>query len=287
MSVSSVRHTALRDVSMVLPKDTAKTLKEREVIPRCEEMLEHANRVLVDNQKAISQFLIDPDNKQKAYQELAELLNVHTGIREFEKCLFTLESCLYDKRISDKIKRILRGLISKVKTLQNCLSLLEPPESKYAKMATTTYYDGTSKWAVVDILHKIPFSEEEATALSKRYLDSLRDLVRKLASDITCLKQYCLVHDPQDEAIVFQQYLEQLITDLQKKHPQANEEQAAAIIGAKFKTQHQWRQNLLSLKRLWNGVKKGSFKAGEHLAEETLWGKALIGFIEGVTDGIE
>lgn len=85
--------------------------------------------------------------------------------------------------------------------------------------------------------------------------------------------------------------LKQLIADLQQKYPQATEKEATAIIDAEFKeiqrTQRQRWQNLLSLKRLWNGVKKGSLKAGEHFAEETPWGKAVIGFLEGVTDDAE
>lgn len=85
--------------------------------------------------------------------------------------------------------------------------------------------------------------------------------------------------------------LKQTVGTLQKKYPQANEEQATSIIDAEFKeikrTQpHQW-ERFLSLKRLWNGLKKGTLKAGEHFAEETPWGKAAIGFLEGVTDNIE
>ncbi|MEI1378189.1 hypothetical protein PQG02_09460 [Nostoc sp. UHCC 0926] len=85
--------------------------------------------------------------------------------------------------------------------------------------------------------------------------------------------------------------LKKMVVTLQKKYPQANEEQAASIIGVEFKeikrTQpHQW-ERFLSLKRLWNGLKKGTLKAGEHFAEETPWGKAAIGFLEGVTDDVE
>jgi hypothetical protein len=38
------------------------------VIVLCEEMLKYANYVLKVNQKTISQFLIDPTNRQKTYQ---------------------------------------------------------------------------------------------------------------------------------------------------------------------------------------------------------------------------
>lgn len=82
--------------------------------------------------------------------------------------------------------------------------------------------------------------------------------------------------------------LKQTVAALQKKYPQANEENAAFIIDAEFKeisrTQPRQWQKFLSLKRLWNGLKKGSLKAGEHFAEETPWGKAAIGFLEGITD---
>ncbi|WP_143842037.1 hypothetical protein [Nostoc sp. 106C] len=82
----------------------------------------------------------------------------------------------------------------------------------------------------------------------------------------------------------------QIVADLQQKYPRASEQQATTIIDAEFEeirhNQPQRGQNLLSLKRLWNGVKKGSLKVGEHFAEETPWGKAAIGFLEGVTDDI-
>jgi len=44
---------------------------------------------------------------------------------------------------------------------------------------------------------------------------------------------------------------------------------------------------LLSLTQLWNGLKKGALKAGEHFTEEMPWGKAAIGFLEGVMDDSE
>jgi hypothetical protein len=85
--------------------------------------------------------------------------------------------------------------------------------------------------------------------------------------------------------------LKQMIANLQQKHPQVSEEQATEILKTEFEeikdTQSERWQNLLSLKRLWNGMKKGSLKVGEHFAEETPWGKGVIGFFEGVTDEIE
>ncbi|MEX0269629.1 hypothetical protein AB3R30_10830 [Leptolyngbyaceae cyanobacterium UHCC 1019] len=85
--------------------------------------------------------------------------------------------------------------------------------------------------------------------------------------------------------------LKQVIADLQQKHPQATEEQAATIIETEFEeikqNQPQRWENLLSLKRLWNGVKQGSLNVGEHFVEETSWGKGVLGFLEGVMDEVE
>lgn len=85
--------------------------------------------------------------------------------------------------------------------------------------------------------------------------------------------------------------LRQLTEKLQQQYPHATEEQAAAIIDAEFKeiqrTQPKRWHKIWSLKRLWNGLKKGSLKAGEHFVEQTPWGKAIIGFLEGITDETE
>jgi hypothetical protein len=85
--------------------------------------------------------------------------------------------------------------------------------------------------------------------------------------------------------------LQQTIANLQRQYPQATETEAATIIDAEFTTiqttQPKRWQNFLKLKRLWNGVKKGSLKVGEHYAEETAWGKGFIGLLEGITDEVE
>jgi len=85
--------------------------------------------------------------------------------------------------------------------------------------------------------------------------------------------------------------LQQTIANLQRQYPQASETEAATIIDAEFTTiqttQPKRWQNFLKLKRLWNGVKKGSLKMGEHYAEETAWGKGFIGLLEGITDEVE
>jgi hypothetical protein len=77
--------------------------------------------------------------------------------------------------------------------------------------------------------------------------------------------------------------------DLQQKYPpQIPEPALLPIIDAEFqeikKTQPQRWQNFLSLKRLWNGGKKATFKIGEHFTEENVWGKAAIAFLESVMD---
>jgi HEAT repeats len=74
--------------------------------------------------------------------------------------------------------------------------------------------------------------------------------------------------------------------ELQQRYPAQTPVSALQpIIDAEFqeikKTQPQRWQNFLSLKRLWNGGKKASFKMGEHFTEESPWGKAAIGFLEG------
>lgn len=85
--------------------------------------------------------------------------------------------------------------------------------------------------------------------------------------------------------------LKQLVTLLQQKFPNANDEEAAFIIRSeiawiKYDNPPRW-QKFLSLKQLWKGLKMGALKAGEHFTEETPWGKAAVGFLEGVMDGSE
>ena len=46
-------------------------------------------------------------------------------------------------------------------------------------------------------------------------------------------------------------------------------------------------QNLLQLKRWLNGLKEGSFSFGEHFAQESPWGKAAIGFLQGFAQDVE
>ncbi len=82
--------------------------------------------------------------------------------------------------------------------------------------------------------------------------------------------------------------LKQILQGLQAQNPQASEEEAVEILEVEIESiQHRepqrWRQ-LMNLKRWKNGAKKGALKAGEHMADSTVWGKALVGFLEGVSD---
>jgi predicted NACHT family NTPase len=78
----------------------------------------------------------------------------------------------------------------------------------------------------------------------------------------------------------------QFISDLQAQHPNVNTPELATqtIVSQAKQLPPARLQNFLSLKRLWNGTKKATLKAGEHLAENNIWGKAGIGFLEGVSD---
>lgn len=85
--------------------------------------------------------------------------------------------------------------------------------------------------------------------------------------------------------------LKQVIQDLQTRYPMTEPTQQTAIIEAEFeeiKQKQPWKwKNLLNAGRLLNGGKAALTKAGEHLFEENIWGKAAIGFLEGVTENIE
>lgn len=79
-----------------------------------------------------------------------------------------------------------------------------------------------------------------------------------------------------------------IVAILRQQYPQATQQEASTIIGSTIKRDFpdQW-QKLLNIRRLWNGVKKSAIKLGEHYVEETPWGKAVVGFLEGVTDEAE
>jgi len=83
----------------------------------------------------------------------------------------------------------------------------------------------------------------------------------------------------------------QIIQGLEKKHTEVqDEEQARKIIDAEFKVIKEQKpiewQNLISFKRLYNGAKKAALKVGEHFAESSVWGKAGVGFVEGISEDV-
>ncbi len=84
----------------------------------------------------------------------------------------------------------------------------------------------------------------------------------------------------------------QIIQALEQRHNQiANSQQTIEIIDAEFKELKasqplQW-QNLLSVKRLYNGGKQAALKLGEHFAEENPWGKGLVAFLEGFSEEVK
>ncbi len=79
-----------------------------------------------------------------------------------------------------------------------------------------------------------------------------------------------------------------IVLDLQQKYPHASEQRATAIIDAELEeiqhNQPQRWKDILRLKRLWNGLRQSTINVGEYFAEETPWGKAALGFLEGFTD---
>jgi HEAT repeat protein len=83
----------------------------------------------------------------------------------------------------------------------------------------------------------------------------------------------------------------EIIQALEKKYTYVkDEEQALNIIDAEFKEIKEQKpiewENLISLKRLYNGGKKAAVKVGEHFTESNPWGKGLVAFIEGVSEDV-
>jgi HEAT repeat protein len=84
----------------------------------------------------------------------------------------------------------------------------------------------------------------------------------------------------------------QIIQALEKRNTHVqNPQQAIDIIDAEFKSLEasrspQW-QNLLNVKRLYNGGKKAAVKVSEHFAQENVWGKGFVAFLEGVSEDVK
>ena len=84
----------------------------------------------------------------------------------------------------------------------------------------------------------------------------------------------------------------QIIQALEKKYTFVQDsQQAIDIIDAEFKALEadrspQW-QNLLNVKRLYNGGKKVAVKVGEHFTQENVWGKGAVAFLEGISEDVK
>ena len=84
----------------------------------------------------------------------------------------------------------------------------------------------------------------------------------------------------------------QIIQALEKKYTFVQDpQQAIDIIDAEFKSLEasrspQW-QNLLNVKRLYNGGKKAAVKVSEHFAQENVWGKGTVAFLEGISEDVK
>ena len=79
------------------------------------------------------------------------------------------------------------------------------------------------------------------------------------------------------------------LTDLQTHYPTVTTPEAAAqtiTVQAKQLPPARWK-SFLDLKRLWKGGKKASVKVGEHFAENNVWAKGAIAFLEGVSEDVK
>ena len=102
----------------------------------------------------------------------------------------------------------------------------------------------------------------------------------------------------QDQSTVEQKFeilltdYKQFVDQLQQKYPTLSDATAASqIIEVEAKLieaqdQSRW-QNFLNLKRIWNGGKKATVKVGEHFAENNVWAKGAIAFLEGVSEDVK
>ncbi|WP_072621245.1 hypothetical protein [Spirulina major] len=83
----------------------------------------------------------------------------------------------------------------------------------------------------------------------------------------------------------------QFIDQLQQKYPTltdlATVSQMIEVETQLIKAQDPQRcQNFLNLKRLVNGGQKAGLKIGEHFAENNVWAKGAIAFLEGVSEDV-
>jgi len=84
----------------------------------------------------------------------------------------------------------------------------------------------------------------------------------------------------------------EIIRALEQKYSFVQDaQQALSIIDAEFKEIKakqlpQW-QDLMNVKRLWNGGKKAAVKVGEHFTDQNPWGKGFVAFLEGVSEDVK
>ena len=85
-------------------------------------------------------------------------------------------------------------------------------------------------------------------------------------------KKYTFVQDPQQAIDIIDAEFKALEADRWRSLPE--------------RESPQW-QNLLNVKRLYNGGKKAAIKVSEHFAQENVWGKGFVAFLEGVSEDVK
>jgi hypothetical protein len=86
--------------------------------------------------------------------------------------------------------------------------------------------------------------------------------------------------------------LQQEITALKQRYPDVKTEaEAQAVVEAEIvvlkQNEPQRWHKLLELQRWWNGARSSTLNVGEHLTEQSIWGKAVLGFLEGFSEDID
>ena len=85
-------------------------------------------------------------------------------------------------------------------------------------------------------------------------------------------KKYTFVQDPQQAIDIIDTEFKSLEADRWRSLPE--------------RESPQW-QNLLNVKRLYNGGKKATVKVSEHFAQENVWGKGFVAFLEGASEDVK
>ena len=85
-------------------------------------------------------------------------------------------------------------------------------------------------------------------------------------------KKYTFVQDPQQAIDIIDAEFKSL--------------EASRWSTTDYRSSPQW-QNLLNVKRLYNGGKKAAVKVGEHFTQENVWGKGAVAFLEGISEDVK